>query len=139
MAMKLSSDIDPQFMRERRLGLKPGFKIICRHSAGNLHVNLYGEFNGMCAWELFKLLRQHIGSRRVFVNTIGIWQVAGEGVKLFRAYMTSRRMRRDWLYFKGNKGFSIAPDGSRVLVCDKARKLMEGRPHQPRQILSVVR
>ncbi|WP_319522432.1 hypothetical protein [uncultured Desulfosarcina sp.] len=100
--------------------MHPEFKIDCRNSRGNLHVRLCGAFNGMCAWELLKILRQHDGTGRVFVNTNGIGPVAGEGVELFRMYMKRRRIPRDWLYFKGKKGFKIAPDGSRVLICKKA-------------------
>jgi hypothetical protein len=121
------------------MALKPGFRIICRHSAGNLHVHLYGEFNGMCAWELIKLLRRDANAKRVFVSTIDIRQVTEDGVRLFRSHMTHRPMRRDWLYFKGKKGFSIAPNGSRVLICHKTRKFAARPPRQYKQMLSVVR
>lgn len=100
--------------------MHPEFQIDCRNSRGNLHVKLHGAFNGMCAWALLKILRQHDGTGRVFVNTNGIGPMAGEGVELFRMHMKRRRIPRDWLYFKGKKGFKIAPDGSRVLICKKA-------------------
>jgi len=109
--------------------LRPEFKIECRNSRGNLHVRLRGAFNGMCAWELLKILRQHDGTGRVFVNTNGIGPVAGEGVELFRMHMKRRRIPRDWLYFKGAKGFKIAPDGSRVLICKKGSQPMNVQDH----------
>jgi hypothetical protein len=121
--------------------LHPGFQIDCRNSRGNLHVKLNGTFNGMCAWELLKILWQHDGSGRVFVNTNGIGPVAGEGVELFRIHMKRRRIPRDWLYFKGKKGFKIAPDGSRVLVCKKASKPVQihDRFKQTRPTIKMVR
>ena len=119
--------------------MKPGYECVCRNSAGNLHVDLYGEFNGRCAWELFKLLKQHGGARRVFVNTAGIRQIAGEGVQLFRSYMTRPRIQHDWLYFKGEKGFKIAPNGSRVLICKKNLLPIINRPKQKRKRLRLVK
>ncbi len=107
--------------------MHPEFTIDCRNSRGNLHVRLRGAFNGMCAWELLKILRQHDGTGRVFVNTNGIGPVAGEGVELFRMHMKRRRIPRDWLYFKGAMGFKIAPDGSRVLICKKSSQPVQIR------------
>ena len=109
--------------------MHPEFQIDCRNSRGNLHVKLNGAFNGMCAWELLKILRQHGGAGRVFVNTNGIGPVAGEGVALFRMHMNRRRIPRDWLYFKGKKGFKIAPDGSRVLIRKKASQPLQIQDH----------
>lgn len=119
--------------------MNPNFQIDLRHSAGNLHVHLLGEFNGMCAWELLKILKKHHRSGRVFVNTDDIRYIAGDGVHLFHVHMNRRHMRRDWLYFKGMKGFAIAPDGSRVLICNKPRKPMGERAHQTRPMFSVIR
>lgn len=110
--------------------MNSNFQIALRHSAGNLHVNLGGEFNGMCAWELLKVLKKHRGSGRVFVDTHAIRHVAGDGVELFHAHMTRRQMPRDWLYFKGEKGFKIAPNGSRVLICNKGISSIAERPGQ---------
>jgi hypothetical protein len=115
--------------------LNHNFQINCRHSTGNLHIELFGDFNDTCAWELFKIIRRHADSRRVFVNTIGVRQVAGDGVKLFRSQMTRKRLPHDWLYFKGKKGFKIAPGGSRVLICNKGSKPIQNRPHHINQTI----
>jgi hypothetical protein len=96
------------------------FSINTRESVGNLHIALEGKFNGMCAWELFKAIRRHnAGLGRVFVNTADLEDIATDGVSLFKNHMTRKKIPRDWLYFKGEKGFKIAPDGSRVLICKK--------------------
>jgi hypothetical protein len=111
----------------------------CRHSAGNLHINLRGEFNGMCAWELFKILRRHDGAGRVFVNTHHLRQVAVEATTLFKAHMTRRQIPQDWLYFKGKKGFKIAPNGSRVLICKKVATDMENGPNIAKRPFLIIR
>ena len=109
------------------------FQIDHRFSAGNLHVTLTGAFSDMCAWELAKVIRkQPVGVGRVFVNTAGIEEIDPEGVRLLKCHMADRRLPRDWLYFKGEKGFVIAPDLSRVLVCKKQEK----RKRPPLKILT---
>ena len=100
--------------------MKREFAIDSRHSVGNLHVSLAGEFNDMCAWELIKTIKLNKGRRgRVFINTNGLKRISSEGIVLFKAHMCSNVMKQDWLYFKGDKGFEIAPDGSRVLISKK--------------------
>jgi hypothetical protein len=67
-----------------------------------------------------KAIRRHdAGMGRVFVNTADLDDIATDGVSLFKDHMTRKGIPRDWLYFKGEKGFKIAPDGSRVLICKK--------------------
>ncbi|MFP4453950.1 MAG: hypothetical protein ACLFPI_11380, partial [Desulfobacterales bacterium] len=93
------------------------FCVISRHSAGNLHVSLMGDFTGRCAWELLKTIRQNIeGCGRIFVSTERLQKIAPAGVSLFKYHMGNTYMRRDWLYFKGDNGFKIAPEGARVLI-----------------------
>ncbi len=103
------------------------FCINSRCSAGNLHVFLMGDFNGRCAWELLKTIRLNsAGCGRIFVNTEGLQKIIPEGVCLFKHHMSSAPIRRDWLYFKGENGFKIAPDGSRVLIKRRNSKLSGG-------------
>ena len=93
------------------------FTIDSRQSVGNLHVSLTGEFNDMCAWELIKTIRLKKNRRgRVFVNTNGLKGISSDGIDLFKTHICGNVMKQDWLYFKGDKGFEIAPDGSRVLI-----------------------
>lgn len=91
----------------------------------------------MCAWELLKLLKRNGASKRVFVNTAGLQRVAGEGVRLFKSYITG--LQPDWLYFKGVNGFKIAPDGSRVLICKKEISSIMDNPGQGRKKLRAVK
>ena len=94
-----------------------GFLIKFRRSVGNLHIKLSGEFSSRCAWELIKIIKlQHSGVGRIFVNTAGLDRIASVGAELFKFHMRKSKMPSSRLYFKGEKGFEIAFDGSRVIV-----------------------
>ncbi len=100
--------------------MNTGFTIGFRHSTGNLHIYPKGEFNGMCAWELIKTIkRRYNGTGRVFVSTAGLARVLPIGIRLFKEHMTPKILPLDRLYIKGEKGFTIGPDGSRVIICKK--------------------
>lgn len=118
--------------------MNPGFNLHKRHSAGNLHISIFGEFNGMCAWELLKTISfDGVSAGRVFVDTAGLGRISTDGVSLFRSHMLQRRLPQDWLYFKGKKGFQIAPDGSRVLIINKCDKSEGVHPKQQLRALSA--
>ena len=113
--------------------MKTDSKIKLRKSCGNLHVYLQGAFNGMCAWNLIKIIKEHYnGHGRVFVNTALLIDVLPDGVDIFKEYMTFRIMPLDKLFIKGEKGFKIGPDGCRVLICKPQNKKQSssrsGRP-----------
>ena len=116
------------------------YRIHFYRNAGNLHISLLGEFSEMCAWALFKTLRQqHKGAFRVFVNTAGLLEITPEGAALFKTYMAKRPLPPDWLYFKGRSGFRIAPDGSRVLICKKREKCARTPADRPEKASGAVR
>jgi hypothetical protein len=101
----------------RRSQMNKGFRIDRRQSTGNLHISLYGEFNGMCAWELFKTIKRYqAASRRIFVNTAWLDIINQNGADLFKTHMKAESIKKERVYFKGEKGLQIAPDGSRVLI-----------------------
>jgi hypothetical protein len=109
-----------------------------RHSAGNLHIRLSGAFSGRCAWELLKTIRwQYAGSGRIFIDTARLDSVLVDGVALFKTHLGMQRMPPDWLYFKGKKGFQLAPDGSRVIM--RTEKGRSKRANRPSPLLQRVR
>ena len=119
--------------------MKRQFQIGFRKSAGNLHIQLRGEFDGMCAWELIKTIQQHGKTAyRIFISVIGLTRVIPAGVEFFKNHMKNRECPPDWLYFKGDKGFDIAPDRSRVIICNKLgrsnKTRFQNRNVSPRQI-----
>jgi len=100
--------------------LNTAFGIYFRHSAGNLHIRLRGDFNGVCAWELIKTIyRQYRGSGNIFVNTIDLQVIRPNGIQLFKHHMETALMPLSRLYIKGEKGFIVAPNGARVLISKK--------------------
>jgi hypothetical protein len=112
------------------------YSISFRHSGGNLHIFLSGDFTSMCAWELIKIIKgQSSVSRRIFVNTAGLGSITPDGIGLFKSTMTSKKLPPDWLYFKGEKGFKIGPNGSRVIVlrkpCSRQRLRLQVRSKPP--------
>lgn len=103
--------------------MRAEFKIKYRKSCGNLHVFLYGVFNGMCAWELLKTIKKHYnGHGRVFVDTALLMEILSDGVIIFKRYMAPQMMPLDRLFIKGKKGFKIGPNGCRVLICKPQNK-----------------
>jgi hypothetical protein len=109
--------------------LRRNFTITCRRSAGNIHISAYGEFNGMCAWELIKTIKKNYkSSGRVFVGTSKLEVSDPEGIDLFKNLMKKNIMPLEHLYIKGEAGFKLGPDGSRVLVNKKNR--CKKRPRQ---------
>ncbi len=103
-----------------RSQLKKQFQVTFRHSIGNLHIQLTGSFTPQCAWELIKTIRrQDFGQGRVFINTADLQTVSKEGVRFFKAHMSHKQLPTDWIYFKGQKGFELAPDHCRIIVPKK--------------------
>ena len=97
--------------------MKSAFDISFRNSSGNLHIRLQGAFDAMCAWTLIKTISRHYpGTGRVFVATGPLDAVQPDGAALFKQHMTARIMPLSSLFFKGEKGFAMAPDGTRVVI-----------------------
>ncbi|MBO4317568.1 MAG: peptidylprolyl isomerase [Mailhella sp.] len=101
--------------------MKSDFTISFHHSNGNMHVGIIGIFSERCAESLRSLLdREYPGSGRIFVDTRSLTGIRAEGAELFRKELRQSAMPLSDLYFKGERGFEIAPDGSRVLIFNKA-------------------
>lgn len=99
------------------------FQMKCRHSNGNLHIRTRGVFDGNSAHELLNLLQeQYPGTGRVFVDTADLGEVLPFGCSLFRARLHATSVPAAQLFFKGEKGFRIAPDGSKVLIVGAGKK-----------------
>ncbi len=91
-------------------------------------------FTPQCAWELIKTIRrQDFGQGRVFINTADLQTVSKEGVRFFKAHMKHKQLPTDWIYFKGQKGFELAPDHCRIIVPKKLypKKTNEKTAFQP--------
>lgn len=100
--------------------MKSAYIIDFRHSAGNLHIHLRGDFTGMCAWELVKTLKWHApGSGRVFISTRELARIDSGAIAFFKEHLQAVGICSKRLFFKGSKGFQMAPDGAKVLICKR--------------------
>jgi hypothetical protein len=100
--------------------MSQNFKIDFRLSKGNLHVIPEGDFDNFSAYELVHLLHeQYEGKGKVFINTQKLCKICPFGCKLFKSRLDKNRLPVHRLFFKGENGFKIAPDGSKVIVGHK--------------------
>ena len=102
------------------------FHIRYRHSHGNLHIQAAGLFDDRAADQILELLgREYPEGGRVFIDTEQLGEIHPAGREAFSLGLGRTTVARSALFFKGVKGFEIAPDGTRVLVVDQHRKEAE--------------
>lgn len=93
------------------------FYVKFRKSRGNLHFRPKGIFDGNSAWELINLIHdKYNGHGRVFIDTCGLGKISPFGCCVFKDHLDAAILPFRRLFFKGEKGFDIAPNGSRVLI-----------------------
>ena len=96
--------------------MSSNFQITFKRSNGNLHVNPRGDFDGISAWQLINLLyEKYDGKGRVFIHTQHLRKVCPFGCSTFKCRLNLSRVPARRLFFKGEKGFEIAPRGSKVI------------------------
>ena len=92
------------------------FQMSIKKSNGNIHVRPQGSFNGNSAWELLNVLHNtYKGEGRIFIDTRYLQRVLSFGCDIFKNHLNKRLIPPEVLYFKGEKGFSMAPTGSKVI------------------------
>ena len=93
------------------------FQMRFRHSHGNLHIETMGGFDESAAEKLLQLVRREcpVGGR-IFIDTTGVDSVYPSGRHALNVGLGVTLVPPSSLFFKGEKGFQMAPDGSRVLV-----------------------
>lgn len=105
--------------------MNKSFRIESKRSNGNLHLHPRGTLDGSSACELIRLLHeQYEGRGRVFIETRDLDELHPFGCSTFRGRLDRKTLPADRIFFKGEKGFRMAPRGSRVLVVNGNR-----RPH----------
>lgn len=103
--------------------MSTNFQVAFKKSNGNLHVHPTGNFDGSSAWELINLLHeQYTGKGQVFVDTHGLREICPFGCSTFQCRLNQSRLPADRLFFKGEKGYEIAPEGSNVIVAPEKHK-----------------
>ncbi len=93
------------------------FQVAFKKSNGDLHVHPTGNFDGSSAWELINLLHeQYTGKGQVFIDTHRLRNMCPFGCSTFRCRLDKNKLPANRLFFKGEKGYEIAPKGSKVIV-----------------------
>jgi len=100
--------------------MSANFQIESRTSNGDLHLKPRGDFDGSSALELLNLIRnRYDGKGRVFIDTKHLHNVCPFGCNTFRFGLNLNLLPAERIFFKGEKGFDIAPNGSKVIVAKK--------------------
>jgi hypothetical protein len=96
------------------------FSVQTRKSNGNLHLRPQGDLDGSSAWVLIHAIRKtYAGTGRVFIDTQDLREIHPFGCGVFKCEIRKGLVPSECLFFKGKKGFDIAPNGSRVLITAK--------------------
>ena len=96
------------------------FQMESRESNKDLHVRVSGIFDGDAAEALIGLLRRlYNGAGRIFIDTRGLVDLYAHGCRGFRQALARESLPVERLFFKGEQGFQLGPDGSRVLIMKK--------------------
>lgn len=103
--------------------MSSNFKIVYEKNKGNLHVHPSGDFDGSSAWELIHLIHdQYDGQGEVHIDTRLLREMCPFGCSTFQCRLNLKQVPPARLYFKGERGYKIAPNGSNVLLARKKDK-----------------
>jgi len=93
------------------------FSVPYRKSNGNLHLRPRGDLDGSSAWVLIHLIHQiYDGKGRVFIDTQDLREIHPFGIGILKSELRKKIVPPDCLFFKGEKGFDLAPEGARVII-----------------------
>lgn len=103
--------------------MSANFRVELEETNGNLHLMARGDFDGSSACELVNLLTERYDGRgRIVIDTHSLRNICPFGSSTFLCRLTDCRIPADRLYFKGEKGRQIAPQGSTVIVDPESGK-----------------
>jgi hypothetical protein len=103
--------------------MSANFQIESKNSNGDLHLRPRGDFDGSSAYELLNFIHdKYDGRGRVFIDTNHLHHLCSFGCNTFRCGLNFSLLPADRIFFKGEKGFDIAPNGSKVIVASGAKK-----------------
>ncbi len=97
--------------------MKNNFEITIKKSRGNLHLRLAGDLTVVAALKTLGSIGAHDDREgRIFLDTRALARITAPGRHLLRLGLGWKNLSAERLFFKGEKGFSVAPSGCRVLV-----------------------
>jgi hypothetical protein len=86
------------------------FRIALHRNSENLHLKLYGDFDGTSACELVDTVREKgFGARKIFFHTEGLKQVFPFGCELFQSRLPLPKAAPVTLVFTGKDAHELAP------------------------------
>lgn len=87
------------------------FKILFHRNAENLHLKLYGDFDGSSAWELINgLKRTCYGISRIFIHTNCLKHVHPFGREVLQKNLYESTRKSVCVVFTGEKASVLAPE-----------------------------
>lgn len=93
------------------------FNLEYRMSHGNMHIDLEGNFDQSSAKQFITCLtKAYEGTGRVFVDTAKLKELSESGIQYFRDFLSTTKLLAHNLYLKGEQGFQLVPNGSKVLL-----------------------
>ncbi len=99
------------------------YSVDYRHSNGNMHIGVSGEFTAGAAEAVLDILQKaYTGSGRIFIDTLNINSVAESGAEYFKQAFVKVNLPAANLFFKGEKGRSIGPNGSKLIILKAKEK-----------------
>jgi hypothetical protein len=103
--------------------MSSNFQIALKKKKDNLHLQAEGDFDGSSAWQLINLLHEEYnGKGEVLIDTGNLRRVYPFGCRTFQCQLDLNRVPATRLSFKGEKGFEIAPRGSKVIEAPKRHR-----------------
>ena len=92
------------------------YQITSGYAEGDLHINIYGDFDGSSAWALIHTIHdQYRRAGRIVIDTRRITSLVPFGLATFKSRLDPRRVPLDRLVFVGENSVHIAPQGCRLV------------------------
>ena len=92
------------------------FKIFVNRNSHNLHLSLFGDFDGNSAFELLnELKRSGRGVHKVIIHTSGLKNIYPFGRNVFQNNFSGLNCHSLRVLFTGEKASQIAPENSACL------------------------
>lgn len=99
------------------------YSVDFRHSTGNMHVGVSGEFNQNTADAVLEILQHaYTGSGRIFIDTAKINSIVESGAEYFKAAFAEINVHTACIFFKGEKSRTIGLNGSKLLLFKEREK-----------------
>ena len=84
------------------------FSVFMHQNNDNIHLRLFGDFDGSSAWQLIDILKQYcLGPHRIFIHTSGLSTFHPFGIEVFQKETQNYRRLNNNLVFTGRYGSKL--------------------------------